>query len=173
MSRSTSPAETNPPSAAFVALLKERYGEGIGAYRIPPPILEHMRGEIVAFDEEKGTLTARFPVLESYLNPYGAVQGGMIAAAVDNTLGPLSMLMAPPNVTRHLEMTYSRPVTMDMEYLVVRGRLVGRDDRVLRFAADVSTRDGLRVARARATHWITPQTSVQTPQPREPQGGLT
>jgi hypothetical protein len=38
--------------------------------------------------------------------------------------------------------------------------LKNRDDRQLRFAADVSTRDGVRVARARATHWIIPRTDV-------------
>jgi len=34
------------------------------------------------------------------------MQGGMIAAAVDNTIGPLSFLVAAPNVTRRLEMKY-------------------------------------------------------------------
>jgi acyl-coenzyme A thioesterase PaaI-like protein len=161
MSRSDSSTEPGgPPGAALVALLKKRLGDEAGAYRLPPPVMEHMHAEIVAFDEEKGTLTARFPILEGYLNPYGAVQGGMIAAAVDNTLGPLSMMVAPPNVTRHLEMTYSRPVTLDMEHIVVHGRLVDRDDRQLRFAAEVSTRDGVRIARARATHWIVHQITV-------------
>jgi acyl-coenzyme A thioesterase PaaI-like protein len=143
-----------PLSDSLVSLLKNRLGERMGEYRIPPPVFTHMQGEFVAFDEEKGTLTVRFPLLEAYLNPYDAVQGGMIAAAVDNTLGPLSMLVAPPNVTRRLEMTYSRPVTLDMQSVVVVARLVERRGRQLHFVAEVSSRQGLRLARARATHWV-------------------
>lgn len=134
--------------------MKQRFGEEVGAYRIPPPIFTHMRGEFLAFDEEKGTLTVRFPLLEHYLNPYGAVQGGMIAAAVDNTLGPLSMLVSPPSVTRRLEMTYSQPATLDMRGVVVVGRLVERRGRQLQFVAEVSSLTGVRLARARATHWV-------------------
>jgi len=33
----------------------------------------------------------------------------MVAAAADNTLGPLSVLVAPPNLTRRMEITYARP----------------------------------------------------------------
>jgi acyl-coenzyme A thioesterase PaaI-like protein len=120
-----------------------------------------MQGEFVAVDVEAGTLTARFPVFEHYLNPYDGVQGGMIAAAVDNTLGPLSMLVAPPNVTRRLEMTYSRPVSLDMGHIIVVGKLVERDGRQLQFAADVRSSSGVRLARARATHWIVGQEAVQ------------
>ena len=113
-----------------------------------------MHGEFVAFDEENGALTVRFPLLEHYLNPYDAVQGGMIAAAVDNTLGPLSMLVAPPNVTRRLEVTYSRPATLEMEHIIVVGRLGERKGRQLHFVAEVSSGQGVRLARAKATHWI-------------------
>jgi len=113
-----------------------------------------MEGEFVELDMHAGVLKARFPMREAYLNPYGTMQGGMIAAAVDNTLGPLSMLVAPPNVTRRLEMTYSRPVTSDMPHIIVRGELLERDDRWLHFRADVRGPEGLRLARSKATHWI-------------------
>lgn len=148
-------AETNGPlSNSLVSLLKKRLDESVGGYRIPPPVFTYMDGGFVAFDEENGALTVRFPLREHYLNPYDAVQGGMIAAAVDNTLGPLSMLVAPPNVTRRLEMIYSRPATLDMEHIIVVGRLVERKGRQLHFVADVSSPQRVRLARARATHWI-------------------
>lgn len=113
-----------------------------------------MQGQFIELDLDTGSLTAQFPVLESYLNPYGAMQGGMVAAAVDNTLGPLSVLVAPPNVTRRLEMKYSRPVTLDMDYIVVQARLVERKDRWLYFKAAARSQKGLVLARSRATHWI-------------------
>jgi hypothetical protein len=82
------------------------------------------------------------------------MQGGMIAAAVDNTLGPLSMLVAPPNLTRRIELAYGRPVTPDMGVIRVQAELLERRDRWLFFRADVRTREGLRLARCKATHWI-------------------
>jgi acyl-coenzyme A thioesterase PaaI-like protein len=108
----------------------------------------------VAFDLEVEWLTARFPVPAEYLNTYGSMQGGMVAAAVDNTLGPLSMLVAPPNVTRRLQMKYSRPVTPDLNFIIVEARLTERKDRWLSFRAEVKDEEGTLLARARAVHWI-------------------
>lgn len=113
-----------------------------------------MQGQFLEIDLDNGTLTVQFPVLESYLNPYGTMQGGMIAAAVDNTLGPLSVLVAPPNVTRRLEMAYSRPVTPDLGQIVITSKLLERKDRWLFFRADVYDNGGRRLARAKAVHWI-------------------
>jgi acyl-coenzyme A thioesterase PaaI-like protein len=138
-------------------MLQRRLGDEFEAYQIPPPVFTTMQGEFLAYDAENGVLEIRFPVLEAYLNPYGSLQGGMVAAAVDNTLGPLSMLVAPPNVTRRLQMKYSRPVTTDLEFLMVRGRFLGRQGQRLKFSADVRAPDGTLLARAQALHWIVEQ----------------
>jgi acyl-coenzyme A thioesterase PaaI-like protein len=138
----------------IMALLRKQVGDRIDAYKIPPPVFEAMHGEFLAYDLEEKSLTAQFPVLERYLNPYAAMQGGMIAAAVDNTLGPLSVLVAPPNLTRQLEMTYSKPVKLDMGMIIVKAKLLSREGQKLFFCADVRDRDGSRLARAKAAHWI-------------------
>jgi acyl-coenzyme A thioesterase PaaI-like protein len=140
--------------SAIIDILRSRLGDRIDAYAFPPPVFAAMQGEFLGFDLDVGSLTARFPVLESYLNPYGTMQGGMVAAAVDNTLGPLSVLVAPPNVTRQLEMTYSRPATLEMGYIVATARLLERGGRRLFFKAEVRSPEGLRLARAKAVHWI-------------------
>ena len=134
--------------------LREKMGDRVNEYAFPPPIFTSMQGEFVELDMDADTLTARFPVLESYLNPYGTMQGGMVAAAIDNTLGPLSVLVAPPNVTRRLEMKYSHPVTVDMGHIIVHARLLERKGRWLYFKADAQSQDGLWLVRAKATHWI-------------------
>jgi acyl-coenzyme A thioesterase PaaI-like protein len=134
--------------------IKERLGDRVGEFRIPPPVFISMQAEVVAFDPAAAALTVRFPVLERDLNPYHTMQGGMVAAAIDNTLGPLSMLVAPPNVTRTLEVTYSKPITLDLRTFLVTARLVGREKRFLNFTAEVHTEDGQKLARARAVHWI-------------------
>jgi acyl-coenzyme A thioesterase PaaI-like protein len=144
--------------AAVHDILRARLGDRIDEYAIPPPVFTAMRGQFVAFDLDEGTLSARFPVLETYLNPYGTMQGGMVAAAIDNTLGPLSMLVAPPNVTRRLEVTYSEPVTLDMGHVVVTATLVESKGRWLHFRAEARSPQGARLTRAKATHWMVDET---------------
>jgi acyl-coenzyme A thioesterase PaaI-like protein len=141
-------------SSVILDALEERLGDRIGEYTFPPPVFAAMQGACVGLDLDAEALTTRFPILESYLNPYGTMQGGMLAAAVDNTLGPLSMLVAAPNVTRQLEITYNWPVTLDIGYIVVEARLLERRDRRLFFRAVVRSPDGLQLARAKAVHWI-------------------
>jgi len=138
----------------IVGLMQRNLGEAFDQNACPPPAFVSMGGEFVALDLEAGVLVARFPILPRQLNPYGMMQGGIVAAAVDNTLGPLSLLLAPPNVTRRLEMTYSHPVRPDMGHVLVEARCVGREGRRLTFRADVRSPDGQRLARAKAVHWV-------------------
>ena len=123
-------------------------------FEIPPPVLNMMQGEFLDFNPDQSSLLAQFPVRMEYLNPYGSIQGGMVAAAIDNTLGPLSMLVAPPNVTRHIEIKYSLPITLDTKYILVRAKLVERKPPRLFFEAEVRDPQGQRMARCKAIHWI-------------------
>ena len=141
-------------TSSIMEIIHRKLGERCDDFLIPPPVFDAMQGEFLAFDVEASLLTARFPVLEKYLNPYGSMQGGMLAAAIDNTLGPLSMLVAPPNVTRRLEMKYSRPVTIDCQYVTVEAKFLGRRGLQLKFSAEVRDQQGILLARARAVHWI-------------------
>jgi len=138
----------------ILELSKKVVGDHLGQFDFPPPVFREMQGEFVALDLEAGELSARFPVPERYLNPYHAMQGGMVAAAVDNTLGPLSVLVAPVSVTRKLELTYSHPATVEMGHILVKARLVERKGRWLTLEAEVRSPEGKRLARAKALHWI-------------------
>jgi hypothetical protein len=64
------------------------------------------------------------------------------------------MLVAPPNVTRRLGLTYSRPITLETGHILVTAVLVSCDGRRLHLRADVTGPDGRRMARAKAVHWI-------------------
>lgn len=137
-----------------LSAIRSNLSESFETYHIPPPVFGFMQAEFIEYDPKKKRLAVRFPILESYLNPYGAVQGGILAAAVDNALGPLSVLVAPPNLTRRLEMTYSKPVKIEMKYILVEARFIEQVGQSLVFAADVRDPEGVRLARAKATHWI-------------------
>lgn len=142
------------PEASLTDIIHQKLGERINDFLIPPPVFETMQGEFLGYDEHAGTLKTRFPVLHKFLNPYRAIQGGILAAAVDNTIGPLSMLVAPQNVTRRLEMKYSNPVTPDLQYINVEGKFLGREGNWLTFSAELRGQDGALLARAKAHHWI-------------------
>ncbi len=134
--------------------LKQQHGDHLDQYVFPPPVFLAMQGEFLAYDSENFVLSVRFPVLENWLNPCGIMQGGMVAAAIDNTIGPLSALVAPANVTRHMELKYSRAVTPKMEYLIIKAQLVERNGRWLTFKAETIDPQGQRLVRAKARHWI-------------------
>ena len=138
----------------ILQIVRERLGDQADQYQYPPPVFVAMKGEFVDLDLKQGTLTTRFPILEEFLNPYHTLQGGIIAAAVDNTLGPLSLVVAPPNVTRKLELTYSQPVTLEMSYIQVIGIFLGESSSRLHFKADVRSMEGERLARAKAVHIV-------------------
>ena len=139
----------------MIAILRGKFGEKLDNYLIPPPVFTSMEGEFLAFDQAEGWLRARFPIKQEYLNPYKVMQGGMIAAAIDNTLGPLRILMAPPNLTRTLEIKYSAPVPLDLGNIIVTAQLIAREGNELRFKVEVRSDGGKLLTRASARHWIT------------------
>jgi len=137
--------------------IQHQLGDRIDEFLIPPPVFTQFQGAFIEFDPDTKSLTTRFPILTEYLNPYHNLQGGVIASLVDNTIGPLSVLVAPPNVTRQLELTYKRPVTPLMEFVTITGRLVQQNDPKLIFKAKVYSPEGDTLALAKATHWILPK----------------
>jgi acyl-coenzyme A thioesterase PaaI-like protein len=142
------------PDISLMDIIHQKLGDQIEDFLVPPPVFETMHGEFMSFDVEAGTLKTRFPVLDEFLNPYKAMQGGMLAAAIDNTIGPLSMLVAPPSVTRRLEIKYSKPVTPGLSFITVEGKFLEREGQRLTFSAEVRDPNGTLLARARASHWI-------------------
>ena len=117
---------------------------------IPPKVFEDMEGDLLHYEEGEA-LTARFPVQDRYQNPMHYMQGGMIVAAIDNTLGPLSYLVAPPSVTTQLDTSFIRPVGPEEAYLDVKGWVVEQTGRQLFLAARVTSPKGKTVALSHAT----------------------
>ena len=138
----------------LISILRDRVkGTGENVV-IPPPVFRAMQAEVIGFDLDDGYLKIRFPVLKEQLNPFGNVQGGMIAAMIDNTLGPLSMAVAPPNFTRHFELKYRTPVHPGMDHIFVTGNYVERRKRRLYFTASLMDDEGMELASANSVHWI-------------------
>lgn len=121
-------------------LLKKKIPEDAGIV-IPPRIFEDMEGELVEYVDGL-SLTVRFPVKERYQNPYGFVQGGIVVAAVDNTIGPLSFLLATPSVTSQLNATFIRPIGPEQKYLLVKATVIEKTKKNIHLQADVVNESG-------------------------------
>lgn len=113
----------------FIALLKAKLPAD-SPLVIPPPCLADMQAEVLDYVEGE-SLRMRFPVLPRYRNPLGFMQGGFIVAALDNTLGPFSYLIAPPSLTSQINTSYLRPVSPDETHIVCVARLIERTARTL------------------------------------------
>lgn len=147
-------ADSAALEARLLAVLAERFRDSAGGMLIPPPVFRAMQAEVIALDLDAGMLSIRFPVLREQLNPFGNMQGGMVAAMIDNTLGPLSMAVAPPNFTRRFEVKYRRPVHPDLGHVRVTGRFLERRGRRLHFSATVTDGEDRELAVGRSIHWI-------------------
>ena len=113
--------------------------------QIPPPCLLVMQAEPREWRDGE-FLTVRFPVLPQWQNPLGYMQGGFIAAALDNTLGPFSYLVAPPSVTAQLNVSYLRPVPPTETAIVCTAWLIARTGKTLYLSAEAVGSDGKQVA---------------------------
>lgn len=138
----------------FHPILEEKLRGRADELTIPPPVFDALKGEFINYDAENEILTNRFPVLSEHLNPYGNMQGGIIAAAIDNTIGPLSVLVSPPNFTRRMEVKYGKVVSPDLGFIYVTAKFTGKQKRQLFFEAVVENSDGDKLASAKSTHWV-------------------
>lgn len=136
------------------SILEHRFKDDLHKIAIPPTAFTTMKGELLEYNLGTGYLKTAFPVLSQYLNQFGNMQGGMVAAAVDNTFGPLSMLIAPPNFTRTLEIKYKKPVKPDIRMIFVEARLIEIRDRQIFLKATVIDKNAVVMATAKAIHWI-------------------
>jgi uncharacterized protein (TIGR00369 family) len=149
-----------PSPTDLNGFLKTMEAAGAAGLMLPPPVFTDMETDVRDYrpgDAETGVgavLVARFPVLERYQNPMGVMQGGVIAAAVDNVVGPLSYMVAPPSATSQMAMTYLRPVAEGMAYVEVEARLASRAGRQLVFDAVVRSPEGAELAVARFTQTV-------------------
>src|SRR5205807_2031254 len=97
---SEEPSKANRRSGAFWDAV-----EG----RVPlPPAPTLLGWQLEAIDPDAGTITVRFEARTEFTNPQGNVQGGILAAMLDDTMGPALVATLPPGYfTPTLEMKVS------------------------------------------------------------------
>ena len=113
---------------------------------IPPPVFKFMEGKLESYEPGK-SLRVSFPVKAEYNNPLQRMQGGMIAAAIDNTMGPLSFLVAGPAFTLSFYVDFVRGIDAS-RMLHVEAVVISRSRTNLILEATASDPRGKIVARA-------------------------
>ncbi len=114
--------------------------------------------ELVSVNPQEGTIEVAFAATEAFLNPAGVIQGGFLAAMLDDTLGPALVACLNPGdfaPTTDLHVQFLRPARPGR--LLGRGRVVRRGRDVGFLAGELVDEDGAVVAVATATVQIRTQ----------------
>ena len=116
---------------------------------LPPKIFIDMEGEFIQFVENI-KLIARFPNMERYMNPFGFMQGGILVAAMDNTISPFSYASGPPSITKEITTEFKRPVKRVEKYIDVMATVVEKTSSCILLQAEVLNEKGKLVAKSLA-----------------------
>ncbi len=113
---------------------------------LPPKVFLDMEGEFIEFVENI-KLVARFPNKERYMNPFGFMQGGILVAAMDNTISPLSYISAPPSITKEINTTFKRPVKQTDHFIEVVATVIEKTVSYISLQAEVFNSKGKLAAK--------------------------
>lgn len=123
--------------------------------RLPPPRAAITLGiKILAVDAELGTIHVEFEGKPEFTNPAGQIQGGFLAAMLDDTMGPALAAMlkrgefAP---TLNLNVNFVAPAKPGR--IEGHGRVIRKGKRVCLLSAEL-TQDDRLIASASATSLI-------------------
>lgn len=117
-----------------------------------PPAAATLGWELVAVDPDAGTMDVAFTATEEFTNPIGNVQGGLLAAMLDDTLGPALVATLDEGqfaVTLELKVSFLRPARPGR--FVGHGRVAHRGGSIAFLEGNLAGEDGDHVATATAT----------------------
>ncbi len=117
-----------------------------------PPAAATLGWELVDADTEVGSIEVEFTANRGLTNPLGNIQGGFLAAMLDDTLGPALVATLDPGqfaVTLELKVSFLRPAGVGR--LVGRGRVIHRGGSIAFLEGSRTDSEGATVATATAT----------------------
>jgi uncharacterized protein (TIGR00369 family) len=134
------------------AMDKNAYFWRVMEGKLPPPgAAATLNIRFTHIDADAGTIETTFEAGAGFTNPAGHVQGGFLAAMLDDTMGPaLAATLAEGEIapTLNLNVSFERPAQVGT--LHGKGRVLKRGRDVC-FLAGELYQDGQRVASATAT----------------------
>jgi uncharacterized protein (TIGR00369 family) len=123
--------------------------ESFFANKPAPPAAELLGWELLSENPEAGTIEIAFHPDRRMLNPQGSVQGGFVAAMLDDTMGPALVSMSggtrmPRSID--LNVSFIRPVKPGR--VIGRGRVVKIGQSVVFLEGELFDENGVLLARA-------------------------
>lgn len=116
-----------------------------------PPCADTLGWELIEADEEHGRITAAFVGRPEFCNPRGNIQGGFLAAMLDDTLGPAVLVRtggAQSCATIDLSVSFLAPAAPGR--LIGSGRVVKLGKTIAFLEGELRAAGGEIVARATA-----------------------
>ena len=127
--------------------------EGSIFSRLPaPPAAETLGWELIRENPAEGTIEIAFHPGQAFLNPHGTVQGGFVAAMLDDTMGPALVSKTDGGcipVSLNLAVSFIRPVRPGR--VIGKGRVVSQGRTVAFLEAELFDEEGELLARATST----------------------
>jgi uncharacterized protein (TIGR00369 family) len=120
--------------------------------KAPPPAAVLLGFELLEVEPERGRIRVQFAAKPEFTNPIGDIQGGFLAAMLDDTLGPALVATLPRDQfapTLELKVNFIRPARPGI--LIGEGRIVSRGRSIAFLAGELTTETGELVATATAT----------------------
>lgn len=136
-------------------MTKERVGpfwDMIEGRRPAPPAAQLLGWKLLAIDPDAGTIEVEFAGVPQFLNPAGTVQGGLLAAMLDDTIGPAAMAFLGGGQmaqTLELKINFMRPGRVGP--IVGTGRVAHRGRDILFLEGALRDPDGKVIATGTAT----------------------
>jgi uncharacterized protein (TIGR00369 family) len=117
-----------------------------------PPAAETLGWKLLALDAKAGTIELAFEAKPAFCNPTGHIQGGFLAAMLDDTLGPALFAMTDGK-------RFGSTIDLHVHYLhgvkpgrvTTKGRVVKLGSRVAFMEGELFDADGRLAAKATAS----------------------
>ena len=126
-----------------------------------PPVAKTLGWSLRAIDPEAGTIEVGFTAGEAFVNPTGAVQGGFVAAMLDDTMGPAVFAMGKGAIfapTLDLHVSFLKPARPGP--FVGKAKVVSLGKSVAFLEGELFDADGDLVARSTATARVLPASAL-------------
>jgi len=126
-----------------------------------PPAAQLLGWQFRDFDEATGRLYCSFEATPAFLNPAGTVQGGILAAMLDEAMGPVAAAISGGSFlsqTLEAKTSYLRPGRVGT--IFADAGIVQRGREILFLEARLTTGDGKAIAVASATARMVPLSAL-------------
>jgi uncharacterized protein (TIGR00369 family) len=128
------------------------FWSAVEAGRELSPVGTHLGWKLLDAGDEQRPFRVQFEGTPEFCNPAGNVQGGMLAAMLDETFSPaLAARLGPDDFPATLELKVSFIAPAQAGRLIGEARIVNRGRSICFLDASLRTADGRLVATATAT----------------------